>query len=120
MLIYSEWCCSESTDKEAALVPIYVITEGCIDVKDKSCVEVCPVDCIHSDEEDRMSYIDPETCTGCHACLPACPVGAIVTDDNLPTGSARYAGINAGWFRDRGATRRLVNELAGSGPPEGS
>jgi len=24
----------------------YVITEPCIDVKDKACVEVCPVDCI--------------------------------------------------------------------------
>ena len=25
----------------------YYITETCIDVKDKACVEVCPVDCIH-------------------------------------------------------------------------
>ena len=25
----------------------YVIAEPCIDVKDKSCVEVCPVDCIY-------------------------------------------------------------------------
>ena len=28
----------------------YIITEPCIDVLDKSCVEVCPVDCIHFDE----------------------------------------------------------------------
>jgi ferredoxin len=25
----------------------YVINEPCIGVKDNSCVEVCPVDCIH-------------------------------------------------------------------------
>jgi NAD-dependent dihydropyrimidine dehydrogenase PreA subunit len=25
----------------------YVINEPCIGVKDSSCVEVCPVDCIH-------------------------------------------------------------------------
>ena len=30
----------------------YVITEPCIDVKDKACVEVCPVDCIY---EGRIS-----------------------------------------------------------------
>ena len=25
----------------------YLIAEPCIDVKDKACVEVCPVDCIY-------------------------------------------------------------------------
>ena len=25
----------------------YVITEPCVDVKDASCVDVCPVDCIY-------------------------------------------------------------------------
>jgi NAD-dependent dihydropyrimidine dehydrogenase PreA subunit len=25
----------------------YVIAEPCIDVKDRSCIDVCPVDCIH-------------------------------------------------------------------------
>ena len=37
----------------------YIITEPCIDVKDKSCVDVCPVDCIH--ESDRMLVIDPRS-----------------------------------------------------------
>ena len=31
----------------------YVIAEPCIDIKDKSCVDVCPVDCIH--RPDRIS-----------------------------------------------------------------
>lgn len=97
-------------------MPIYVITEACVDVKDQSCIEVCPVDCIHADPEDRMSYIDPEACTGCHACLPACPVGAIFTDDDLPATSAGFATINSLWFRDKGAARRAVAESVDSGP----
>jgi NAD-dependent dihydropyrimidine dehydrogenase PreA subunit len=36
----------------------YIIAEPCIDVKDKSCVDVCPVDCIH--EFERILIIDPE------------------------------------------------------------
>jgi ferredoxin-like protein FixX len=43
----------------------YIMTEPCIDVKDKSCVDVCPVDCIH--ESDRMLVIDPEECIDCDA-----------------------------------------------------
>ena len=57
----------------------YVIAEPCIDTKDNSCVEVCPVDCIHPtpDEPDydavTMLYIDPEECIDCDACVEACP-----------------------------------------------
>ena len=45
----------------------YVINEPCIGTKDNSCVEVCPVDCIHPtpDEPDydkvEMLYIDPRS-----------------------------------------------------------
>jgi|GraSoiStandDraft_1057264.scaffolds.fasta_scaffold138691_3 hypothetical protein len=28
----------------------YIIAEPCIDIKDLSCVDVCPVDCIHEFE----------------------------------------------------------------------
>ena len=35
----------------------YVIAEPCIGVKDRSCVDVCPVDCIY-EGEDQL-YIDP-------------------------------------------------------------
>jgi len=38
----------------------YIIAEPCIDIKDKSCVDVCPVDCIH--EFERILIIDPEEC----------------------------------------------------------
>src|SRR5438128_4774058 len=43
----------------------YIIAEPCIDIKDKSCVDVCPVDCIH--EAARILVIDPEECIDCFA-----------------------------------------------------
>ena len=60
----------------------YIITEPCIDLKDKSCIDVCPVDCIH--ETDRMLVIDPEECIDCGACEPECPVEAIYPEDAVP------------------------------------
>ena len=55
----------------------YAITSPCIDVQDQSCVEVCPVDCIHFEEnKDRMLYIELEACIDCGACEPVCPVTA--------------------------------------------
>ena len=59
-----------------------VITEPCIDVKDKSCIEECPVDCIY--EGDRMLYIHPDECVDCGACEPVCPVEAIFYEDDVP------------------------------------
>jgi NAD-dependent dihydropyrimidine dehydrogenase PreA subunit len=53
----------------------YVITDACIDVKDKTCLDACPVDCIY--EGGRTLYIHPEECIDCGACVPACPVAAI-------------------------------------------
>lgn len=88
----------------------FVIAEECIDVKDASCVEVCPVDCIHTDDQDRICYIDPEACIDCNACLPACPVGAIYTEDQLPAPSQAFLQINALWFSDKDAARALVDQ----------
>ena len=61
----------------------YIISEPCIDIKDKSCVDVCPVDCIH--EFDRMLVIDPEECIDCGACEPECPWQAIFEEAAVPT-----------------------------------
>jgi NAD-dependent dihydropyrimidine dehydrogenase PreA subunit len=90
----------------------YVITEPCIDVLDKSCVEVCPVDCIHYDEdEDRMLYIDPNECIDCGACEPACPVTAIFAEDDVPDDMKEYTALNAQWYKDKAAARAKVNQL---------
>ena len=40
----------------------YIIAEPCIDLKDASCVDVCPVDCIHTEDDDNMYYIEPDEC----------------------------------------------------------
>lgn len=90
----------------------YTITDPCIDTKDKSCVEVCPVDCIHHDEEkDRMLYIDPDECIDCGACEPVCPVTAIFAEDDVPADQAEYTALNAQWYKDPEAVRARVNAL---------
>ena len=82
----------------------YVIAEPCINTKDNSCVEVCPVDCIHPtpDEPDydktEMLYIDPEECIDCDACVEACPVDACFAEDQLPEEWAEFAQRNAAYF----------------------
>src|SRR4029434_6621918 len=74
----------------------YVIAEPCIGTKDNSCVEVCPVDCIHPtpDEPDydnvEQLYIDPDECIDCDACVEACPVDACFAEDQLPEEWAKY------------------------------
>jgi len=66
----------------------YVIAEPCIDIKDRSCVDVCPVDCIH--EAERMLVIDPEECIDCFA-----PTEAFVTSSGLRT----FAELENQWCR---------------------
>jgi len=53
----------------------YVIGKECIDALDRSCVDVCPVDCIY--EGRRKNYINPFECIDCGACEIACPEVAI-------------------------------------------
>ncbi len=60
----------------------YVITEPCIGVKDRACVDVCPVDCIYEGED--MLYIHPDECIDCGACEPECPVTAIFPEEDVP------------------------------------
>ncbi len=87
----------------------YYSTQPCIDELDLSCIDVCPVDCIHYDEGvDRMVYIDPDECIDCGACEPACPVTAIFAEDDMPEDMAAFAEINVLWFKDKDAARAKV------------
>jgi ferredoxin len=79
----------------------YVIAEPCIDVKDRSCVEECPVDCIY--EGDRMLYIHPGEGVDCGACEPVCPVEAIFYEDDAPGQWARFTAENARFFVQLGS-----------------
>jgi ferredoxin len=76
----------------------YIITEPCIGVKDGSCVDVCPVDCIHGDEAHSQLYIDPEVCIDCGACVSACPVEAIYADADVPAKWEHFKEINAAYY----------------------
>ena len=83
----------------------YVIAQPCVGVKDGSCVDVCPVDCIHPaegesdyDQHDQL-YINPDECIDCGACEPACPVTAIFEESAVPAQWQEYIKINADYFR---------------------
>ncbi len=94
----------------------YVIGAPCIDIKDRSCIDVCPVDCIH--EVGRMLVIDPEECIDCGACEPECPVEAIVPEDALPEAWQPFALINAAWGEGAAAVDTLVDaHLASAAQP---
>ena len=82
----------------------YVIAEPCIGVKDHSCVDACPVDCIHPKKSDpafeteEMIYIDPVECIDCGACVPVCPVSAIFAVEDLPKKWKQFTARNAKYF----------------------
>ena len=85
----------------------YVIAEPCIGVKEASCVDACPVDCIHPKKntayedgrptfkEVSQLYIDPVECIDCG--VPVCPVSAIFTLEDLPEKWKYYAERNASY-----------------------
>jgi len=94
----------------------FVITDACLDVKDMSCIEVCPVDCIYFDDVDRICYVHPVECIDCNACEPACPVGAIFEEAAVPNDAKEFTEINALWFEDKEAARARI-ELIVQGNP---
>ncbi|HMO18636.1 MAG TPA: ferredoxin family protein [Oligoflexia bacterium] len=88
----------------------YVVTEPCIGTKDRSCVEVCPVDCFYnfsspelndkvgkpsSSGDVGMLVIHPDECIHCGACEPECPVEAIYEDDDVPDKWSEYVSLNS-------------------------
>jgi NAD-dependent dihydropyrimidine dehydrogenase PreA subunit len=75
----------------------YVITEACINTKDKACVDVCPVDCIY--EGPEQLYIHPDECIDCGACEPECPVTAIFPEEDVPANLRQYIQINRDVFK---------------------
>ncbi|RAL22429.1 ferredoxin [Lujinxingia litoralis] len=94
----------------------FIIAEPCVGYCDTSCVEVCPVDCIHgpmpveeiqelkaAGEEAQLAkiqlYIDPDICIDCGACEPECPVEAIFEEDELPSKWSEFTEKNAEYFQ---------------------
>ena len=89
----------------------YVVTVNCLGTKDRSCVEVCPVDCFYNikkrkynerfkrdpkrDDDEGMLVINPDECIHCGACETECPVEAIMEDSSVPADLQEFIGINA-------------------------
>ena len=88
----------------------YIIAEPCIDIKDLSCVDVCPVELV--DAVDRMLIIDPEECIDCGACEPECPVEAIFPEDALPDKWEPFVKINYAYTDGPAAVNPLVDAYA--------
>ena len=74
----------------------YIIAEPCIGTKDRSCVDVCPVDCIY--EDDDQLWIHPDECIDCGACEPECPVTAIFPEEDTPPKWTEYIAKNRDIF----------------------
>ena len=97
----------------------YIIGQPCIGTKDTSCIDVCPVDCIHPKkdeggfEEAEMLYIDPAECIDCGACEPACPVAAIGTED------APIEGVSEEEWREWGRKNAMYYQQDGQVQQEG-
>jgi ferredoxin len=85
----------------------YIICEPCIGVKDTACVDVCPVDCIHPRKDAagfaaaEMLHIHPDECIDCGACVPVCPVAAIVALDETPRKWDAFINLNREYYGDR-------------------
>jgi NAD-dependent dihydropyrimidine dehydrogenase PreA subunit len=88
----------------------YVITQACIGTTDRSCVEVCPVDCFYyiNKKEINKKYgkepgkpgawgmlvINPDECINCGACETECPVEAIYEDSEVPENMKEFIAFN--------------------------
>lgn len=91
----------------------YVVTRPCLGTKDRSCVEVCPVDCFYDikktsyntqfgvavkgadgDDGVGMLVIHPDECINCGACETECPVEAIYEDSAVPDEDSEFVTIN--------------------------
>src|SRR3989338_4025566 len=100
----------------------YVVTQPCIGTKDRSCVEVCPVDCFYDVADPNLNekyaadpaawgeeggdankkkkaygmlMIHPDECINCGACETECPVEAIYEDTGVPEKYQSFVKLNA-------------------------
>jgi Fe-S-cluster-containing dehydrogenase component len=59
---------------------IFVPCQHC---EDAPCIDACPVEGALYTRDDGLVIIDPKKCTGCQACVDACPYGCIYYNGQL-------------------------------------
>ena len=77
--------------KRVSLYNYITLTKG-------ACVDVCPVDCIYTTDDDNQYYINPDECIDCAACEPVCPVTAIFAEEDTPDEWENFKDINYEYF----------------------
>lgn len=81
----------------------FVITDTC--TKDENCIEACPIGCIHPAKDEAkfaeapQLFINPDECTDCGACVPACDYNSIYAVDDLPENLKPFAEKNAAYYK---------------------
>lgn len=77
------WCkVSEHVQGTIPKVKIHYISKMCAHCPDAPCMKVCPENAI-SKREDGLVIIDPVKCSGCKACMSACPYDDIYFNEKL-------------------------------------
>src|SRR6202035_3648328 len=95
----------------------YIITETCVDLKDKSCVDVCPVDCIiDGGAEDRMLTINPAEGIDSGAAVAPCPAAAIYPEDEAPREQKKFIAWNFDYFKSDADKARVRAEINAAYP----
>ena len=56
---------------------------SCFHCDEAPCIPACPVEGAIYKRDDGLVIIDPEKCTGCKACVDACPWGRIYFNEDL-------------------------------------
>lgn len=60
---------------------MYFLPSMCQHCRNAPCVEICPTGSSHMGD-DGLVLVDPYTCVGCRACIPACPYNARSFNEN--------------------------------------
>ncbi|MGN1001502.1 MAG: 4Fe-4S dicluster domain-containing protein [Oscillospiraceae bacterium] len=76
------WChVSEHVQGTIPKVKIHYISKMCAHCPDAACMDVCPQQAI-TRRPDGFVLIDPAKCSGCKACMEACPYEVIYFNDD--------------------------------------
>ncbi|MGI5939246.1 MAG: 4Fe-4S dicluster domain-containing protein [Thermoleophilia bacterium] len=64
-------------------VQMHYVPQPCMHCHLAPCMPICPIEGAIYRRDDGLVIIDPQKCTGCKACVDACPHDAIFFNENL-------------------------------------